>query len=674
MSKLEVVMSEIDLDSSPPSTKNKNKSIDVDVKSPALRSTKSQKGKQLNSSNDTKKCSVFLKDISSTLTVKKSKDSLNLKSINDEDVDAYISLVSDDSDGDESPSKSIPTINLRKNSKRSFSDPENKISNKKIKKENDDLLLTKRRTRADQILPVSNKTKRRVSETATSEVKIESKSRSKKYIKLESPNRDVKKQTKSKGRFVSATKKLSTDDSAESEEETIKTTRTKRQLRNKSNSSQSSRSKNLSQKLSTKAESADERNQPYTCTVCSTNFDNRVDGMTHELTHSKMLGVILEKVPVPKPAENKEKQQKVSFDVPQSDEENVEKLDETVDEASSSLQDDSSTEKVDENTDNIPENLDNSEEPVDENVPGVDGKNEEVDSHEPEVSLDEENIPPVNQETLDQPELNSVDQYSINNSENSQEEAEKSNDENETVEVTESSENKETIEAGEKEKLKQPEENEETDSIDTRNVEELMKKIHEGQSPDRRTTEPETVKSNNLADDLASSASEMETSELSQMSVEKAGENPPSYESITPPVTCLDENKEKSVENDQSCEIPTITQSPDNDESRVVDATTDLEKINESNEDRDPLNDVDKQTEDSSKNVGEEIETEAQINNDNDKNEKTSETPLDISQKKNSDHKIHQNDNATDEIEKTNTDIPLTQPSIDELEDKLSGC
>ncbi|XP_063992984.1 E3 ubiquitin-protein ligase RBBP6-like [Diachasmimorpha longicaudata] len=42
----------------------------------------------------------------------------------------------------------------------------------------------------------------------------------------------------------------------------------------------------------------DGENQSYTCTICCCEFENKIEGMTHELNHSKKLGVVLEKVVV----------------------------------------------------------------------------------------------------------------------------------------------------------------------------------------------------------------------------------------------------------------------------------------------------------------------------------------------------------------------------------------
>ncbi|XP_015111158.1 neurofilament heavy polypeptide [Diachasma alloeum] len=53
---------------------------------------------------------------------------------------------------------------------------------------------------------------------------------------------------------------------------------------------------------------SDGDNQPYTCTVCSTEFETKVEGMTHQLSHSKKLGVVLEKVSVSESVEDTEKE------------------------------------------------------------------------------------------------------------------------------------------------------------------------------------------------------------------------------------------------------------------------------------------------------------------------------------------------------------------------------
>lgn len=46
------------------------------------------------------------------------------------------------------------------------------------------------------------------------------------------------------------------------------------------------------------AAGSDGESRPYMCTVCDTEFASKLVGMTHELTHSKKLGVVLEKVSV----------------------------------------------------------------------------------------------------------------------------------------------------------------------------------------------------------------------------------------------------------------------------------------------------------------------------------------------------------------------------------------
>ncbi|XP_057329339.1 eukaryotic translation initiation factor 5B-like [Microplitis mediator] len=43
---------------------------------------------------------------------------------------------------------------------------------------------------------------------------------------------------------------------------------------------------------------SDSESGPYTCNICNTDFENRVEGLKHELTHSKKLGVVLEKFAV----------------------------------------------------------------------------------------------------------------------------------------------------------------------------------------------------------------------------------------------------------------------------------------------------------------------------------------------------------------------------------------
>ncbi|XP_011311152.1 dentin sialophosphoprotein [Fopius arisanus] len=106
----------------------------------------------------------------------------------------------------------------------------------------------------------------------------------------------------------------SSGDSSESTEETVNESESSKQS-NKSSNSASKSPKTSASKTQWKGASKKEKyldeeeteeneddvdkhedNQPYTCTICSTQFESRVEGKTHQLTHSKKLGVVLKKV------------------------------------------------------------------------------------------------------------------------------------------------------------------------------------------------------------------------------------------------------------------------------------------------------------------------------------------------------------------------------------------
>ncbi|KAF7990656.1 hypothetical protein HCN44_000461 [Aphidius gifuensis] len=294
---------------SPTVTRNESKANHCLSLSPKPRKTTSKDKlfNSINSSNDTKQCSVFLEDILPTSKDIRHNDDLKFK------VEAYVSLLSNDSgseqNGNPSPRKT------RKLSKRPHTESENKdIQNKKIKKEVDTEELPKKRTRTLVKIPdycelIKPTIKRRISETSMSDAPIEKRGRPRKYFKSDSP--DNKKTPKSKSK--SSVKKLNDGnfDSDENNEE-IPVTR----IRDKSIPSPStSRAKKSLRKISDNINNIDDEfknnhgsgMKPYTCSVCLIVYENKVEGLTHELTHSKKLGVILEKVLIPKTIDKKSK-------------------------------------------------------------------------------------------------------------------------------------------------------------------------------------------------------------------------------------------------------------------------------------------------------------------------------------------------------------------------------
>lgn len=275
-----------------------NRSLSQNPKTRKITS-KNEHINSINVSNDTKKCSVFLENI---LPTKTNSDDLKSK------IKAYASLLSDSEQDSKHLSKKTPKL-----LKRSHNESENKdIINKKIKKEIDEEELPKKRTRT--LVKVfdyceSNKPiiKRRISETSITDTPIEKRGRPRKYFKSDSPH---SKQT-SKSKPKSSVKKLY-HENFDSDKNNIKVPVTR--IRDKSilSPSSASPSKKWSRKKSDNINNDNEFNnnngsaiQSYTCSVCLIVYENKVEGLTHELTHFKKLGVILEKVLIPKISDKK---------------------------------------------------------------------------------------------------------------------------------------------------------------------------------------------------------------------------------------------------------------------------------------------------------------------------------------------------------------------------------
>lgn len=486
---------------SPTVTLNKIKANHCLSQSPKPRKiiSKSKLFNSINSSNNTKQCSVFLEDILPTSKDIRHTENLKFK------VEAYVSLPSDDSDSEQEgnpSSRKTPKLSKRRRSEFGNED----IKNKKIKKEVDTEELPKKRTRTLVKIPdncnlIKPTIKRRISETSMSDVLIEKRGRPRKYFKPNSPNN--KKTPKSKSK--SSVKKLN-DENFDSDENNKEIPSPSTSCAKKSRKISDSDINNVDDEIENNDESS---MQPYTCSVCLIVYENKVEGLTHELTHSKKLGIILEKVLIPKTIDKKsktnddkigEKEKPVNLkNLSQSDsiakdnesEITTKKLDEKIDsvdkEASPLLNDGTIIEKDD---NNVPKSLEQRKElTVINNISVNEGKGQNEEIRKSDVIVNE----------------------IIQNKDNS------FNDEEEI------SSKKITENVGEKKIV----EIEVTDNI---NVEAQMEKIHE-ENAENRKAEKEINNDNSVNFDISrlSKPSELLTKQTDtnsvESSVEKSDEN-----------------------------------------------------------------------------------------------------------------------------------------------------
>ncbi|KAK0093616.1 hypothetical protein PV326_013097 [Microctonus aethiopoides] len=261
-----------------------------------------------NKATKTKLCSVFLKDILSKSLEIKNKDSEIEKVVNDE----IIVLSSDDSN-DENDQKSLSSRSLRQKRKCV-------IDNKSVKKiKTVTKPQRKRITRSNsvQTINVINKKDTRMTRSESAE-------------KSESEG-------KSRSRLAKITAKSLASTSKSADEKPTRKSRSqqippKKRRRNNSVSSNSSigsikpkKTPRLSASILTddslelKMDTDTDDNAPYTCKICDSVFENKIVGLTHELSHAKKLEVVLKKVTMPETIEVNaiiEREPSTEFDSP----------------------------------------------------------------------------------------------------------------------------------------------------------------------------------------------------------------------------------------------------------------------------------------------------------------------------------------------------------------------
>ncbi|XP_034948971.1 LOW QUALITY PROTEIN: myb-like protein X [Chelonus insularis] len=259
----------------------------------------SNHGKRRKISTETKLCCVFLKDIFTSSDNKPS-------TIEKDDNSDSIYTISDDSTMEESKPGPKKSKTISKSKRKN-----NQNDCKPLKKPKKDLNLKKStRTRASsvQIEQIERKCLRSSRAKSVEVVRVvASRQLPEKKNSSETNKSKSQKKTNEVSKLNSSSEKINKKNISNA------TNRGRKRTRNKSNSSissiEESRSSKTNKKMNKlshrKVESDSENSRPYTCNICHNDFDNRVDGLTHELTHSKSLEVILKKVSITDNTENK---------------------------------------------------------------------------------------------------------------------------------------------------------------------------------------------------------------------------------------------------------------------------------------------------------------------------------------------------------------------------------
>lgn len=242
-----------------------------------------KKRRKLQKPTSTKLCSVFLEDIFVGPPENKKKGSTSKAKDVEEDYD-----VCDDSVDDETETKT----NLQKSKLRTRSMQNDQKSPKKSK-----VVPKKRPTKST--LQNNNPDKKIKQEVSSKPPEVQEKTyRTKKTRSRLSALRE-KKIELSKLKSESLKK-------SQLEQRRKKLQSKLRQSRSRESSDLPSANEEVSEPQKTQedkdlsmiVDSDSENSGPYTCNICSTDYENRVEGLKHELTHSKKLGVVLEKVAV----------------------------------------------------------------------------------------------------------------------------------------------------------------------------------------------------------------------------------------------------------------------------------------------------------------------------------------------------------------------------------------
>lgn len=236
--------------------------------------TKKRKIQQKSNTN-TKLCSVFLEDIFSNSTSNK------IKSLIDRTDDSeQMNDMSDCSTNGKKARKSL------RNSQSKTKDISKKEKPSKLVE-----VATKKEVKNNELSKKNNRKSRSDSTETVSDINNRAKATKSRLKALQKKKREIlqtKGENVKKSQFEERHKKL-------------RLTR----LRNRSKNSnpplstiETSKPKKVkkNEDLISNADSDSESSRPYTCNVCSTDYENRVEGMKHELRHSKELGVVLEKV------------------------------------------------------------------------------------------------------------------------------------------------------------------------------------------------------------------------------------------------------------------------------------------------------------------------------------------------------------------------------------------
>ncbi|KAH0555305.1 uncharacterized protein DDB_G0287625-like [Cotesia glomerata] len=236
--------------------------------------TKKRKIHQKSNTN-TKLCSVFLEDIFSNSTNNKIKNLMDRT-----DDSEQMNDMSDCSTNGKKARKSLRNSQLK-----------TKDISKKEKPSKMVKVATKKEVKNNELAKKNNRKSRSESTEAVSDISNRAKATKSRLKALQKKKREIsqaKSENVEKSRFEERHKKL-------------RLTRLRNRSKNSSpplSTIETSKPKKMkkNEDLISNADSDSESSRPYTCNVCSTDYENRVEGMKHELRHSKELGVVLEKV------------------------------------------------------------------------------------------------------------------------------------------------------------------------------------------------------------------------------------------------------------------------------------------------------------------------------------------------------------------------------------------